>query len=458
MGDTNANAQADEAQAHISPINFQNKLKEVFTRIGMNKIIKQDGKQMNSIMADGEEVIFVDPHGESSSKEMKKLARKYEVADQDLFIPLHGMTGSYHLGDVDILLQQTKIEHTNVEEKEALIQSGQKHYSQMISLESKPSDAHMNFFWSTMDLNTGRMSVEVQMLGNALIAKMNPVKPIVLVSLVRAGLPLGVLLKRYIQNAQPCVHYGVSIILGRGIDYAALNLIVAEHGEENIVFVDGWTGKGAITAELTSSLKDYPGLYDQGIPRLVTLMDLGGCSWLSVSAEDWVIPSGILGSVVSGLISRSILEDDIGLELAKSDASNPDNWHKCVYYSHLEKFDISLEFVDRIYDAIENNPVQACAVWGEEDRNKQKALSVSVIEKIAKDFAITNMNRIKPGIAEATRAVMRRLPEKILVKNLTHPSLKLILNLVEGTDVQVIEIGEYLGPYEVVTLIRKKAE
>lgn len=388
--------------------------------------------------------------------ELKMSNKEYQATPMEIL----GMTGSYNRGDVHILLEPTTIEHTNVEEKEEMIQKGVKHYSQMISLENPPSKQHLNFFWSSMALNGMRMAVEVQMLGNALISKMDRNKPIILVSLVRAGLPLGVLLKRYIEQTQECVHYGISIILGRGIDYAALNLIIAEHGQENIVFVDGWTGKGAITAELTKSLKDYPDLFDpkQGIPRLVTLMDLGGCSWLSVTADDWVIPSGILGSVVSGLISRSILKDDIDPELMKTNFKNPENWHKCVVYDHLQEFDISQTFIDYIYQAIQKNPVGDCAVWDLEARSRQKSLSTSIIEKIANDFSITNLNQIKPGIAEATRAVMRRLPEKVLVRDVNHPSLQLILNLVQGTTVQVVEVGDYLGPYQVVTLICKKVD
>lgn len=392
---------------------------------------------------------------------VKEIPGVSHALEQDHFISLRGIVGSYQLGDVDILLDRVvDLEHTDVETKERLIQTGQKHYSQMISIEKEPSKDHMDFFWETMNLNSVRMAVEVQMLGNTLISKMNPTKPIVLVSLIRAGLPLGVLLKRYIQDTRPCEHYGISIILDRGIDYAALNTIIATHGEENIVFVDGWTGKGAITAELTSSLKDYPNLFDreQGVPRLVTLMDLGGCSWLSVTADDWVIPSGILGSVVSGLISRSILIDDVDPGMAKEDCTNPTYWHKCVLYEHLENFDITQEFIDRIYDAILQNPVRDCAVWGAAHRAVQHKLSTDIISKIANDFSITNMNRIKPGIAEATRAVMRRLPEAILVRDINHPSLKLILNLVKGADVRVVEVGDYLGPYQVVTLIKEKVE
>ena len=48
-------------------------------------------------------------------------------------------SGSYAPDQVQLLLRLIKAEHTDVEEKERLIQTGQKHYSEMISLESAPS-------------------------------------------------------------------------------------------------------------------------------------------------------------------------------------------------------------------------------------------------------------------------------------------------------------------------------
>ncbi len=77
------------------------------------------------------------------------------------------------------------------------------------------------------------------------------------------------------------------------------------HGTDGIVFVDGWTGKGAITGELSRTLKDRPGYPEQ--PRLVVLADPCGCAWLAASDDDWLILFGIMGAPVSGLISALCL-------------------------------------------------------------------------------------------------------------------------------------------------------
>ncbi|WP_256448519.1 cysteine protease StiP domain-containing protein, partial [Pantoea sp. GbtcB22] len=75
-------------------------------------------------------------------------------------------------------------------------------------------------------------------------------------SLVRAGVPLGVMLQQALcAMGHESYHYGISIIRVRGIDQAALEIIEARHGTAGIVFVDGWTGKGAITGGLVRSLE-----------------------------------------------------------------------------------------------------------------------------------------------------------------------------------------------------------
>ena len=50
-------------------------------------------------------------------------------------------------------------------------------------------------------------------------------------------------------------HYSVSIIRDRGIDENALHYIYRTHPEGKIQFVDGWTGKGAISIELTKACR-----------------------------------------------------------------------------------------------------------------------------------------------------------------------------------------------------------
>jgi hypothetical protein len=350
-------------------------------------------------------------------------------------------SGSYDPADVHFLLRPLQIESTDVEEKERLIQSGQRHYSEMISVEEAPSDAHKALYARALAQNSNRMARDVQSLALALNS-LYCGPSIALVSFVRAGLPLGVLLRRALAGmGRDARHYGVSIIRDRGIDMAALELIIAEHGAENIVFVDGWTGKGAISGEIRRSLEGdtrFP-----ADPRLVVLADPCGKAWLAASAEDWIIPSGILGATVSGLVSRSIWPADGGM-------------HGCVVYDHLHEHDVTREFIDAIEHERARLPAQVAArPWSEAQARQLQADALDVVHAIAERFGITNLNRVKPGIAEATRAVLRRVPERVMVRDRHDPDVQLLMHLTERAGVDVEEVGEALGPYRAVTIIQK---
>ena len=223
------------------------------------------------------------------------------------------------------------------------------------------------------------------------------------------------------------------------------------------MFVDGWTGKGAICRELTQNLADYPALFDAGwdIPRLVTLADLGGYSWLSASCEDWLIPFGILGSVISGLTSRTILKDQIDFESAKQNCYQSQNWHSCLIYQHLSKQDISVDFVEKILTRIAQNPCLECVEWNNEIRLTQQKICLETIAWISQTYDVQNINRIKPSIAEATRAVLRRVPERILIRDPANPHVQLLLHFAQEQHIPVDILGAQLGPYHAVTLIKK---
>lgn len=349
-------------------------------------------------------------------------------------------SGSYLPNDVHFLLQPVQMEVTDVAEKERLIQSKQKHYSEMISLESAPTDVHKALYQRALGQNGVRMATDVQALALALNeACTGP--SIVLVSFVRAGLPLGVLLRRaLIDMGRDSHHYGISIVRDRGIDSVALEAIITAHGAENIVFVDGWTGKGAISGEIQRSLNGDSRFPRD--PRLVVLADPCGHSWLSASAEDWVIPSGILGATVSGLVSRSIWPVDGGL-------------HGCVVYDHLQSHDVTRDFIEHI-DAQRKilGSVHRATPWTDAQRVELQNAAGHVVKSLAERFGIKNLNRVKPGIAEATRAVLRRVPDHVLVRDRHDSDVQLLLHLTEGAGVSVEEVGAALGPYRAVTIIR----
>lgn len=348
-------------------------------------------------------------------------------------------SGSYLPDDVHFLLQSVQIGMTDVLEKERLIQSKQKHYSEMISSESAPSETHMALYELAMTQNAGRMAADVQALALTL-DEIYRGPSIALVSFVRAGLPLGVLLRRSLLDlGRDAHHYGISIVRDRGIDTVALEAIIARHGADNIVFVDGWTGKGAISGEVKRSLAGDTRFPQE--PRLVVLADPCGRAWLAASADDWIIPSGILGATVSGLISRTIWPTSGGL-------------HGCVVYDHLQAHDVTRDFIDRIEGARKGVQVARALPWTPGQATELQRSALGVVDLLATRYGISNLNRIKPGIAEATRAVLRRVPFKVLVRDRADPDVQLLMHLTEQANIEVEVAGGDLGPYRAVTIIR----
>ena len=94
-------------------------------------------------------------------------------------------SGSYAADDVHFLLRAMQIEVTDVQEKERLIQTQQRHYSEMISQEHAPSDTHKSLYQLALAQNGARMAGDVQALAQALNERYNG-PSIALVSFVRA--------------------------------------------------------------------------------------------------------------------------------------------------------------------------------------------------------------------------------------------------------------------------------
>lgn len=351
-----------------------------------------------------------------------------------------GFSGSYRRTDIQFLLRPGQLEFTDLAEKERLIQSGQRHYSEMLSEEAAPSALQLELFEQAIARGGQRMARDIQALAQAL-AQQRPGRPLVLLSLVRAGVPIGVLLHRALADlAVESHHYGISIIRDKGLDRAALAAIIERHACDDLVFVDGWTGKGAISQELRRSLQSDPRF---SLPiRLLTLADVAGKAWLAASNEDWLIPSGMLGATVSGLVSRSVLSRDQG-------------WHWCLDCQHLSAQDQSQSFIERINRLRQQLGPVATAVWSDSQRQQQADWADACIAELVQRYQVQNLNRLKPGIAEATRALLRRLPERILVRDPSDPDVAMLVHLAQQRAVPVVTLAEQLGPYRAITLIKQ---
>ena len=184
------------------------------------------------------------------------------------------MRSSYSKDDVTILLKDITgmVKPQPTQEREKLIQSG-RHYSEMLPIEYVPTQKYMEVYEQALLQYAKPVANAVGVLVDKIMQKRG--KSVVLVSLARAGIPVGILLKRYIRYKykQDVPHYAVSIIRGRGIDKNAMNYLLERYEPSRLLFVDGWIGKGAILRELEKDLEEYEGVSKE----LAVLAESGQC-------------------------------------------------------------------------------------------------------------------------------------------------------------------------------------
>lgn len=314
------------------------------------------------------------------------------------------MFGTYKPEDVTILLKDITglVQPLDTKTREQRIQSGV-HYSEMLPIEYEPSQTYLNAYFDALERYAALTADAVASVAEQIWADKG--ERAVLVSLARAGTPIGVLIKRYLlkKYGVAVAHYAISIIRGRGIDRNAMQYILKRHKPESIQFVDGWVGKGAIQRELSKAMMDYEGVS----AGLAVLSDPAGLAEKAGTRDDFLIASSCLNSTVSGLLSRTFYRPDI---IGDSD------FHGAVFYQELVDKDLTYQFIDRVesefnVDMDFNGRTQIT-------QDSERISAQQEVEKIQKDFGIQDVNLIKPGIGEATRVLLRRLPWKILVRSL----------------------------------------
>lgn len=354
--------------------------------------------------------------------------------------------GSYRHDDVDFLLKRLEQPPwIEIADKEKLIQSGARHYSEMLSPEILPSARYLQVFHDAWAANGQQMAHDCITLA-ALIAQRRT-GPITLVSLVRAGTPIGVILKHLLQQVmgRQVAHYSVSIIRDRGIDQVALRHILAQgHSPESIVFVDGWTGKGVISRVLQQAMTQFNQSHSLAIDSgLYVLSDLAGSAACAASSADYLIPSSILNATVSGLVSRSVLNESIG----------PDDFHGCMYYSQFAEHDVSSQFANSIIaEGVAQAQRDGIPPKSPVNRQALAAVSIEFLETTMAKYSITDVNLIKPGIAEATRVLLRRVPRLLILRDLDAPDVAHLKVLAAEKSVQLLVDASL--PYQAVSLIR----
>ena len=346
------------------------------------------------------------------------------------------MFSTYKQDDVTILLKDITglVEPLGTKEREAKIQSGV-HYSEMLPLEYKPTETYMATFRRAVEMYAQITADAAAALSDAIVReKRSPV----LVSLARAGTSVGVILKRYIRYKYgiDVPHYIISIIRGRGIDMNAVRYILDRHAPENIQFVDGWTGKGAIQRTLDEAVKDI----DELSPGLAVLSDPANIAEKCGTHDDFLIASSCLNSTVSGLLSRTFLRSDI---IGEND------FHGAHFYKELMDEDLTYYFIDAVVNCFPAVSPIADSQSGRDGMEEAR--------EISEKYGISDINLVKPSIGEATRVLLRRVPWKVLVNSLDdneHLGHLYQLAVEKGVELEVYPLKNYRA----CGLIRKLAD
>jgi hypothetical protein len=202
------------------------------------------------------------------------------------------------------------------------------------------------------------------------------------------------------------------------------------------VFVDGWTGKGAITRELAAALAGTP-----FNPELAVLADPGRCVRLFGTRDDWLVASACLNSTVSGLVSRTVLNRDL---------IGPGQFHGAKFYAELAADDVSNAFLDTVTAEFAGVGEIEVPAGREPD-----FAGWAAVDRIVEQYGIGDANLVKPGVGETTRVLLRRVPWRVLVRagapaaDLAHVRL-----LAEQRGVPVEEVPDL--PYSCVGLIHPR--
>ena len=336
------------------------------------------------------------------------------------------LQSSYKKEDVTLLIKDLTglVTPVSVEEKDARVKNGEFERSIMIK-EYPISDEYREIVWDSMKDYAKQTAIAVGNVAEQIYAQKG--KNLVLVSIIRAGIPIGILIKKYLKMRYDVdiPHYAISLV--KGLDDNAMKYILSKHKAEGIQFIDGWTGKGTVTRELIASAKNYKDVD----PSLAVLSDAIGVAKYCGIREDIAIPSAPLNASVTGLVSITIFNNEL---VGKND------FHGAMYLKDLEPIDKSQEFIDII-----SSKFEPC------ENNFSEPIEINEVKKISEDLNIP-LNLINPGINEAARAILRRNLDKLLVVDKNEKDVQYICKLAKLKNINIVEYP--LKHYKAVSIAK----
>jgi hypothetical protein len=115
-----------------------------------------------------------------------------------------------------------------------------------------------------------------------------------------------------------------------------------------------------------------------------------------------------LNSTVSGLVSRTVLNNDI---------LGPGQFHGAKFYRELAAADVSARFLDAVSARFADVAEDVRRDWPQRqaaDRTPTWA-GWADVEALSERYGIGDVTLVKPGVGETTRVLLRRVPWAVLV-------------------------------------------
>lgn len=336
---------------------------------------------------------------------------------------------SYDPKDVTMLVKDLTglVTPVTVAEKDEMVKNGA--FERAIMIKEYPmNQEYEDYILDHFDMYIPDTAVAVESVAEQIYnAKGND---LVLVSIVRAGIPIGILIKRYLEHKYhvEIPHYAISLV--KGLDDNAMKYILAHHKASGIQFIDGWTGKGTVTNELVDSAKNYEGVD----ASLAVLSDVTGLAKYAGIRKDFAVPSAPMNACATGLVSITVFNNDL---------VGKDDFHGAMYLEDLESHDHSREFVDKVTDYMIGHNLTIVP-----ETHPDVYLECP---EVAKDLNV-DMKKLNPGINEAARAILRRNLKELLVCRADDWDVQVIVGLAR---MKGVNIREYpLKTYKAISVAK----
>ena len=230
---------------------------------------------------------------------------------------------------------------------------------------------------------------------------------VVLVSIARAGTPVGVLVKRWLAfvHGLDVRHFSISIANGV-VDESALSWLTRRCLADRLQFIDGWTSKGTVARLLhrTCRADRWSGID----PTLAVVVDPVAAAGISATRDDVLLPHACLGAQMSGLLGAPQHSSLAGRRL----------FHGVDVRRDLRGQDLTRWYLDQVEARF--GAVRTASTLRSEDGDHSAGIAQARLRQsavVAARLGLGLNDPINVGTSEAARALFRPNPRQLVVRS-----------------------------------------